>query len=407
MWTLVRIALRNVARNRRRTLITLAALLVGVGVMVSIRGLLSGFQRGLVLGVVQGQTGAIQVHRTGYLKNVLSNPLNLDFPVDGVLATVRAEKGVVAATARIAFAGLVSSGEETLFFAATAVDPAGEFAVCPLRAASLTDGSRLLPAAGDAGLVLTTDLARSMKFAAGSEVSLLAPDRDGALNGEAVQLTGEMVLRLPGEKKVGLVPLSLAQRLLRMDGRATEVLVSVPDDDLDRVKELASRLQARLGPTFEVNTWDEVAVFIKQTQARQNFILQLIAAVFMVLMLLGVANTMLMSVLERTREVGTMMAVGVRRSQILALFLFEALGLGALGGVVGAVAGQGVVSWMHAAGLEVTAPGQNAPFTIRPYVAPQYLGTVILIAAVGAMLFAVYPAWRASRLRPVEALNGG
>ncbi len=408
MWTLLQIALRNVVRNRRRTLITLAALLVGVGVMVSIRGLLSGFQRGLVMGVVQGQTGAIQVHKKGYLANVLSNPINLDFAADEVLAKVRAEPGVVAASARIMFAGLVSSGDETMFLAVQGVDSTGEFEVCPLRRRTLDQGGTLLPpAGGDGGVVLATELAKSMKLKTGAELSLLASDKDGALNGEPVQLTGTLDLNMPGEKKVGLVPLAVAQRLLRMEGRATEVIVSVPEERIDELGDLVKRLQARLGPEYEVSSWDEIATFVRQTQARQNFILQLIAAVFMVLMLLGVANTMLMSVLERTREVGSMMAMGVRRSRILMLFLFEAAGLGALGGLIGAGAGRGLVAFLNARGLEVTAPGQNVPFLIRPYVMPQYLAMVVVIATAGSVLFALYPAWRASRMRPVEALSGG
>ena len=407
MWTLLQIALRNVVRNRRRTLITLAALLVGVGVMVSIRGLLSGFQRALIVGAVEGQTGAIQVHRKGYLANVLSNPLNLDFDAAKVLEKVRSVPEVTAASARIQFAGLVSTGDQTLFFAVTGVDVKGEFEVCPLRRSSFIGGTGLTTPDGADGVVVTKELAQALRVAEGTELSMLAPDKDGALNGEPVKLSGRMNLNLPGEKKVGLVPLALAQRLLRVEGRATEVIVAVGEDKVENVGPIVEKLRAVLGPEYEVDSWEQVASFIRQAQARQNAILQIISAVFLILMLLGVANTMLMSVLERTREVGTMMAVGVRRSQIVALFLLEALGLGALGGVIGAGIGRGVVAYLAARGLEVTAPGQNAPFTIRPFVTTPYLGTVIVIASVGAVLFAIYPAWRASRLRPVEALSGG
>jgi len=407
MWTLLSIALRNVLRNRRRTMITLAALLVGVSVMVSIRGLLSGFQRALVLGVVQGQTGAIQVHRKGFLANVLANPLQLDFAVDEVLAKVRAVPGVQAASARIPFAGLVAVGDQTLFFAATGLDPAGEFEVCPLRKTTFMDGGGLLGPDGSDGVVLTKELAVSLGISAGAELAMLSPDRDGALNAAPVKLSDRMNLNLPGEKKVGLVPLGLAQRLLRMEGRATEVVISVADAEVEEVGPIVERLRAVLGSEYEVDGWDRVATFVKQARDRQNGILKIISAVFLVLMLLGVANTMLMSVLERTREVGTMMAVGVRRRSILALFLLEALGLGALGGIIGALVGRGVVGLLAARGLVVTAPGQSAPFTIRPFVTGDYLGTVIALAALGAVLFALYPAWRASRLRPVEALSGG
>jgi putative ABC transport system permease protein len=178
-------------------------------------------------------------------------------------------------------------------------------------------------------------------------------------------------------------------------------------DDIDRIPTVREAVQAALGPDYEVNTWDEIATFIADARMRQNVIIQIIAAIFMLLMLLGVANTMLMSVLERTREIGTMMAVGVRRGRIVVLFLFEALFIGALGGVAGGLVGSAVVAGLAARGIEVTAPGSNVPFTIHPFVTAGYLATVVAIAAGGALCFSMYPAWRASKLRPVQALAGG
>jgi putative ABC transport system permease protein len=235
--------------------------------------------------------------------------------------------------------------------------------------------------------------------------ALLAPDRDGALSGENMHVTGTMTITAPGaENQVAVVPLPLAQRLLHMDGRATELAVAV--DDIDDASRVAASIQQRLGPDFEVHTWDRVAIFVNEILLRQEIVVNVIATIFMILMLLGVANTMLMSVLERTREIGTMMAVGVRRNTIIGLFLLEALALGALGGVLGSGAGTLFVLWLHGKGVQLYMPGQSVPFTIRPVVGPAYLALVVAIAAGGGMIFALYPAWRAGRLRPVEALAG-
>jgi putative ABC transport system permease protein len=399
---LVVIALRNVLRNRRRTLITLAALFVGVGVMVSMRGLLNGLQRALLANVTEGQTGALQVHRAGFFKNVLSTPLTLDMELAEVIPKVRSQPGVSAVAPRIMFAGMLSTGETTLFMATTAVDSEAELAVCPLREKSLSQGSRWLRAADDA--LLSTALAAAVGLRPGAQAALLAPDRDGALSGENLRFSGTLDLALPGEKKIGLVPLALAQRLLKMEGRATELAVAVArSDDAERI---AEELAARLGPAYEVHLWSEVAMFVRQAMNRQNFVIQLIATAFMLLMLLGVANTMLMSVLERTREIGTMLAVGVRRRRILGLFLIEALALGATGGTLGSAAGLGVVALLARRGITVTAPGSNLPFVLIPHVTAPYLAQVAALAALGAAAFALYPAIRASRLRPVEALAG-
>jgi putative ABC transport system permease protein len=402
--TLARIALRNVARNRRRTLITLAALFVGVGVMVSMRGLLNGLQRALITNVAEGQTGHLQVHRAGYMANVVSTPLRIDFAVAELAQQVLATPGVVAVAPRIQFAGMVSSGEETMFTVIFALDPAAEPAVTPLRASALGPGATLFGTGEAGGIVLTRDLARAVQLKVGQPASLLAPDRDGALSGEPVTVAGLMDLGLPGERKVALAPLGLAQKLLHMEGRATELGVAVrPVEAAERV---AGVLRGRLGPGYEVHTWADVAVFVQQTRVRQNFVITLIAYAFMLLMLLGVANTMLMSVIERTREIGTMMAVGLRRARILGLFVLEALAIGAAGAAAGAGAGALVVLYFGRRGIVFTFPGSSVPFVLNPFVSAGYLGQVLLLATAGAGLFALYPAWRASRLRPVQALAG-
>lgn len=403
MPTLLTIALRNVLRNRRRTLMTLAALFVGVSVLISIRGFLNGLQRALVVNVTEGQLGALQVHKKGYLTNVLSSPLNLNMPQD-IADKVLHVAGVKAVAPRIMFAGMVSNGDDTLFTAITAVEPKSELVVCPLRLKTLTAGSQFAGVGGDDGVVLTVELARSIGLKPGDEAALLAPDIDGSLAGENIHLRGTMRLQLPGEKKIAVAPLALAQKLLKLEGRITELAVSV--NQLDEADAVAGRVREAVGPDYEVQLWHELALFVRQAMTRQNFLVSIIAVAFMTLMLMGVANTMLMSMLERTREIGTMMAVGVRRGTILVMFVLEAVVVGALGGISGSIVGTSVVLFFGARGVEVKAPGSHVPFTLVPYVTPAYVALVIVIATVGAGVFSLYPAWRASRLRPVQALAG-
>jgi putative ABC transport system permease protein len=138
----------------------------------------------------------------------------------------------------------------------------------------------------------------------------------------------------------------------------------------------------------------------------QNGISGVVSVVFVLLMLLGVANTMLMSVLERTREVGTMMAVGVTRRSVTALFLLEALVLGVFGALGGSLLTLSLTSALAHKGLTITPPNASMPIHIFPFVTSGFTVGIVLVAVVGAVLFALYPAMRASRLRPVEALAG-
>lgn len=247
MRRLFSLAIRNVLRNRRRTAITLAALVVGIGVTVAINGLLAAIQRASLEGVVFGQTGAIQVHRKGYMDNILASPLNLTVPADeAFLSRIRAVPGVSAVAARISFPGLVNVGEETLFLSAFAVDPKEELRVVPLRLKSLNPGATFPGVELADGVLLTTELARAIDGKVGAVAALLSSDVDGVLSGELIHLAGTMNLNLPGEKKVGLVPLQIAQRLLKLDGKATELAIAVKD--LDDVRAVAVRLRAALGP---------------------------------------------------------------------------------------------------------------------------------------------------------------
>lgn len=402
MGSLLRIALRNVLRNRRRSLITFFAVFLALAVMVAIRGFLNGLQGSFREAIIYGQTGALQIRHKGALKQVTPS-LADDVPADDAfLAKVRAVPGVRAASARIMFGGMVNAHDSTAFAMLFAFDPKAETEVCPRRLEMVTRG-RLLAQAGRASAILSPELASGVSLQLGERAAILTNDRDGVMNAldvDYVGAYGQAGLPTP-EKKLGFVPIALAQELLRMPGRATEIAVgAVQLDDIDQVR---PRLAAAVGPDYEVTTWHDVS-FIDDAIAAQNFVLNFVAAIFLFIALLGVANTMLMSVFERTREIGTMMSVGVRRRQILGLFLLEAALLGLGGGAGGILAGGSLVWYWHRHGITLRFATMNAPFHLYPSITSGYVVFVLALAAGGAALAALWPSLRASRLRPVEAL---
>jgi putative ABC transport system permease protein len=401
MMTLFSMAVRNVLRNRRRTAMTLAAMIVGVTVTVLVRGLLTGVDEGMRDQVIASSAAAIQIHHAGYLENVLSAPLSLDLPADdGFLARVRGVPGVKAAAPRLQFAGTISAGEESVYLGIQGLDPGAEAAVCPRRLETLEPGSTF--GTDPAAVVLSRPLLEATSARRGSEAVFLAPDRDGALNGVTARVAGG--LRGSGfDARMGLMPLALAQDLLRMPGRASEIAVAVTD--LGQAPAVAARLRLELGPGFEVHTWDQVLTGLKDAFTRHDFISRIIAVVFVVLMLLGVSNTMLMSALERTREIGTMMALGLRRSRILLLILGEALVLALAGSALGSALGAGLVALLAHRHLVVSSP-LGLDFHFLPSVSTAYLVGLPALVALGAVVSSFYPAWRASRLRPAMALAG-
>jgi putative ABC transport system permease protein len=405
--TLLLIAFRNVLRNRRRSLITFLAVFLALTVMVGIRGFLNGLQATIRESVINGQTGALQIHKKGFLKNVHRSPLEMDIPAtDELLGKITAVKGVKAATARIMFGGMANANDTTAFAMFTAIDPVRELQVCPRRLEMISSGKTLAEAGPTSG-IFTPELAANLGIKLGQKAALLTNDHDGVMNAldlEYAGVYGQPGLPLP-DKKLGYVPLAFAQELLRMNGRATEIAVAVDrisDAEVDALKPV---LQAAVGPEFEVATWHEIASFVDDAIAAQNFTLNLIAGIFLFVALLGIANTMLMSVLERTREIGTMMSVGVKRRQILSLFLLEAALLGLLGGILGAAAGGSFILYYGSKGIVLKFAGMTSPLVVYPTATAGYILSILALAAGGAALAALWPSLRASRLRPVEALS--
>ena len=401
MGNVLRIAIRNVVRNRRRTAISAAAIFLGVCVMVSIRGFVNGFQNSMIDNTTNTTLGAFQVHRTGFGTSIEISPLTLDFAVTpDLVSKLRSLPGTTGVAARIRFPLMVSRGDQTVFAFASAVDPTNEYAVCPLASSIVDTGTALSTAPG---MLISSQLAQALPAHVGDTLALIANDRDGVMNGLELPVVGIFTGRFPGMEKSIIVPLLSAQALLRMEGRATELAVGMRDvRAADGPAAEAARL---LGAGYEVETWRDIAKQLKDIIEFQNVLLPVISVIFLVVALAGIVNTMMMSVLERVREIGTMMAMGVRRRQIVGLFVTEAAALGLVAGLFGDFAGWVVVQILHVRGIHLGVPGVTADNVLRPTVAVSFLATTAVLAMAGAVLASLYPAWSASRLRPVEALQ--
>ncbi len=293
----------------------------------------------------------------------------------------------------------------------TAIEPATERLVTPRRF-SLVASGHALEAGDSSALWLQDDVAHGLEMTAVAQPpfgdpstwpALLARDRDEAPNGIPVQLTGTFQSAMPGDRRIAAIPLFDAQTLLRMEGSITSYALAI--DPLDRADEIAARLQTALGPEFEVHTWRDLAPLLAELHGYQDRIFALLSALMLAVVILTALNNMLMNVLERTREIGTLLALGLRRSDIARLFLLEGTILGGCAGLVGLTVGNVAVQALDAAGLKLVLAGTSTPAQLHFHVG---LGFVALLAAVSVLctsLAALWPARHASRLAPVVALR--
>jgi putative ABC transport system permease protein len=416
---LASLALRNVSRNRRRTVMALTGIGIGVAAMISLRAFVTGQQELFLNGLVNGHLGALQVHRRGYLDSLEALPLNLDFEDTPALrSALLSVPGVTATAGRIVFGAMLSTPPEgeaqdstSAFLMLTGIEPELERRVCPQRFKWVAQG-RVFDEPSARELWLNADLARSVGLAQVPAEHLpaeerwpvlLANDRDNLLNGEAVAMTATLLSTVPGDRRVGYVALKVAQRLLRMEGRVTELAVGV--ESLDQVPRIQADLQAKLGNQFEVHTWVQLMPFLKGLLNNMDLTFGISTGLMMLVVLLGLLNAMLSNVLERQREIGMLLAIGLRRSQITALFLLEGAAVGALGGLLGVALGAAVVLSLHSTGITIPIPGSDVPAVVTPTLQPLVLVATFTLAVPAAAAATLWPAVRASRLRPIQALN--
>lgn len=398
------LAVRNITRNRRRSGITLVAIFLGVAVALLLTGFAEGFVRLMIEDVVEGRTGAIQIHRKGFMENVEASPVALNFELtDELRKKILAVPHVKGLSGRIAFNGLVGNGRAQTMFAGRALDVVHEKEACERSGADVKDGAALTDK-DYATALIGHELAQAFGGTVGGTMNVQASSPDGRSNSMDVRVGGTTVSNFPFEnKRVVAVPLELAQDLLGLPGRVTELVVGV--DDIAEIDPTAAALRSALGDEYEVHTWRELQPFVRDIIFRQRVVLSGIAVVLFVIVITGIINTMLMSVFERVREIGTMLAVGMRRRQVLTLFLLEAAVLGVLGGVFGAAAGRAVLFAMAAEGIDISLSGTSGKNVLHPSVPWSLVVVAVVTATLGALVSAAYPAWKASRLNPVDALR--
>jgi ABC-type lipoprotein release transport system permease subunit len=406
--TTLRLGWRNLARNRRRTWITASTVAIAVLLAQFGMALMVGIERQSFDNLINYQTAHAKLYAAGYFDNRTELPL--DRSLDD-LATIRrtaaAVPGVAATTPRLTFQAELSNGSEQLPTLAVGIDVAGSDTDVFQLPTAVTAGRYLR--AGDEGLLLGSDLTRLFEVGAGDWVTLVTKTRDGAFEAMDLQVVGVIGTGNPLIDRSAFLPIELAQRLLAMPGRATELAVR-----FDRGAEAATlrRLRDALGPAggVDVKGWRDVeADFMALVESKRGGMVVMVA-LFLVLAMVGVTNTVLMAAYERTREIGMLMAMGLRGRGVRTLFLAEGASIGLLGGVTGTAAALGVLALLSG-GIDFRALygdvdiGYPVQGLVYPALQPARLVVVAALMAVVAALASLYPAARASRQQPVVALR--
>lgn len=411
-----RIALRNLGRNRKRTLLAAGALAFGFAAAVVMVALSDGMVAQLIDNGTRSLAGQIQIHARDYLPARHSwATIGADSGIDitRVLAAVDSVPGVTAAAPRVYGGGLISAGDHTVAGLLLGVDPTREPHVSALLSA-IVQGDP--PRAGTHDLLLGDETARRLHASVGDTIVLVAPAADGSMGNDLYEVRGIYHTGLASlDAGMGVLPIDALRALLALvPNRVHEIAVDVSDPwHAAGIADSIAAAPALSGLGTTVEPWNtfrpELAQYANLAKSTNGFF---IAIVFL-MALFGVTNTLMMSTFERRREFAVEQALGVDARLLARTVVYEGIVLGVLSLVAGALIAAPIVYWWHVSPLDLSRFAGNMTMSgalVRPvFRADPSLGTPLICAAallITSILAALYPAWRATRVPPADALGG-
>lgn len=395
------LAARNLMRQSKRSSFALLIVCGGVIAVVLAGGFINWIFGQLREGAIYSQLGHIQITRPHFFDRGLSDPYRYllpkltpnDVPNVGDLVTL---------TPRLSLSGLISRGDETIAFLGEGIDPKNE---APISRAMTIISGKDLAHAGPRSVIVGEGLAANLGVKIGDKLILVASTAQGGMNAVELELVGVFATISKAYDDTMLrMPIAVAQELVRVQGATSYVALLGHTENTN--KALSQMRQTLAAKDYELVPWTDLADFYNKTVSlfsKQVGVVRILTALIVVL---SISNTLSMSVLERTSEIGTLLALGTPRREVLKLFLWEGLLLGIAGGVLGVLIGIGLAVLISAIGIPMPPP----PGMARGYIGQIEISSALamqgfLLAFSTTLLASIFPALKASRMNIVDALR--
>jgi ABC-type lipoprotein release transport system permease subunit len=394
------LAFRNVFRNKRRSSLTIVMVVVAIALMIVFQG--------LIIGVTASITESATKYGTGDLKLLPKNAIDPSLGMPSLLNNTNEIQEILedleyvkAFSPRIAMSSALIFKSTIQGVALVAVDPVFERNTTAI-ASSMVNGTYF---DGEDNIVLGQALADNLGIKLNDGITLLLTDNTQ----HNFTVSGIYSTRITDfDEKFIYAKLGAIQGILGLNGNQTsEIVVTIKDPST--VDKSAAGIALKLSQNSiecDVKTWEDLSQSLLAAIELNQQVLGIIYLIALVIAGMGIMNTMFMSVSERTREIGILQAVGMNPGGILRIFLLESLIIGLIGGIFGSISGTAIVYSINSVGLEYPSQVQYLPITkIQAIIDPSTVLFMLVFALAISLAAGAYPAWRASRREPVEALR--
>ena len=406
----IKLAWRNVWRNRRRTILTLLTIVVGCAMIIFLNAIAKGGHDRMIEDAISINTGHIQIHEKGFWDN-----LTIDYafrPSRDLIHELESNPHVAAYSQRIHAAALLSFGDTSTGAIIQGVEPRREQNVTTLHS-KILPGGRYLKKGDTKSMLLGVTLAQNLGASTGKQIALISQGFDGSIAADMFTVTGLIQSGNPEyDKMLAVIPFTQANRTFAMMDYIHAITVRLHSSDT--TEQVVRSLQSRSagGDTqLEVMGWDRLMPVLVQFIIMDDVSAYIFDFILLMLVAFGILNTIQMSVFERTREFGIMLSIGTRPGQVTAIVLAESVFISTLGILLGIALGL-LVSWYFALNpmdyssmAAETAVWGVSISTMPADATATNVAVTSLLTFVFAMLFSVFPARRAAKLNPVDAVR--
>jgi putative ABC transport system permease protein len=395
----------------------LTSLLITLGIVLVIlfSGLAGSFKTMMIGQITDSNLSQMQIHKRGYVSSIDTMPLHLTLDakrykkIEGLLSN---NSEIKAWAPRIKLNAMLSNFTETTNIRLNAINPEKEVLVCPDVATRMTFDEKREPGMllNKGEVIIPDKLAKGMKLKIGDAIVLVANNKDGSVNGLNFKVAGIIESILGPQGKEGYMHIKDAQELLRMD-KPEMIEVAIRLHDFDKLGKVYADISSKLAefinkkgmPEFEIHTWDKLSPF-SNIAKMIDFMTITMKIIMIAIVLISILNVMMMSVYERVREIGTMSAIGTAPSRIMGLFLAEGLLLGLISTIIGNVIGLAGIFVLNIYKISF-AFGRQDNLLLAPTVNITELLWVSIIVLLISVFASLQPAYKASRMEPVDALG--
>lgn len=400
-----RMAWRNVWRNKMRSIVIMLSITLGLFAGIAVLALYKGMMKARIRTVIDAEVGHLQIHDNKFKADY--EPQYIIVNGDQVLDELKKINGIKVIASRSITNGMLATATGSAGVQINGVIPEQEYEISQLKN-KVIEG-KLFDTLRKNEIMIGKKLADKMKLKPASKLVLTFTDSSGSIVSGAFRVTAiYKSANAPMDERNVYLRMKDLNALLATGQSFHEIVVLLNDDE--GVNKIKLQLK-KMFPSYKVESWEEISPETNLMVKTTDQLSYILMTIIMVALAFGIINTMLMAVLERTREIGMMMALGTTKMKIFLLVLLETVYLTLAGAPVGILIGWLTVGYYNKNGLDLSGMGRElmSSFGYSTLIYPEFpsdkIISVILIIITTAIVSCLFPAFKALQLQPVEALR--